>query len=185
MKRKTTLIICLFTLLEIARPKSGSVDALAVGPQVYSNGALTATSARKQLKDSDFAADLSMGDVASEKKDSHVEAATVDRHPVFGLSDVQSGVERVYLRNGAVVASHGHPRASETLYIESGEIITSLRFEGASDARVVRLTLRRGRVTCFPQGLPHTLTCASEAGCTYVSFFNSADYGVVAAPIFF
>lgn len=158
--------------------------ALASGPQVYSIGSLTASLSKRHLKDEDFAADLSAASDATGGNEAQVERADVAQHPVLGLSDVQSGVERVFLRNGAIMASHLHPRASETLYVESGLLLTSLRFEGFANARVVRLTLSRGHVTVFPQGLPHTIKCASAAGCNYVTFYNSADAGVVAAPAF-
>lgn len=160
------------------------VQGLAVGPQVFSISGKTATAARELLNDGDFMVDLHTDRHLLKAPDSFVEKANVGKHDVFGLSDVQSAVERVFLPNGAIAPSHSHPRASETLYVEKGELMSSLRFEGDENARVVRLTLGVGRVTAFPQGLPHRLRCSSEAGCIYISFYNSADYGVVAAPNF-
>ncbi len=160
------------------------VSGLGVGPQVYSVGAQTSAEARGLLNDADFTVDLHFDKSGANATGSHVEKANVGKHDVFGLPDVQSGVERVFLRNGAVYASHSHPRVSETLYVESGEIMTSLRFEGEENARIIRLALHSGRVTVFPQGLPHRISCTSADGCTYISFFNSADYGIVAFPNF-
>lgn len=155
------------------------VQALAVGPQVYSIGSLTAAQAKGRLDELDYYANLTF---TSEQENIAIRTAHVETNPVFGLSDVQSGVDRVELKYGASVSSHAHPRASETLYVEGGVVLTHLRLEGISNARVISLILNRGSVTCFPQGLAHSVTCEKQSGCSYVSFYNSADYGIVAAP---
>ncbi len=152
---------------------------------IHSMGELTASIARHRLTDAQFSADMSWSTPDLKNQTIQTELADVTNHPVFGLSDVQSAVERVYLKTGTSYESHAHPRGSETIFVESGSLLTNLRFEGMQKQRVVRLTLSRGHVTVFPQGLPHSLTCASDAGCMYVSFFNTADPGLTAAPLFF
>lgn len=174
------VVLCALCTLMMAT----SIRALAVGPQVYSIWDLTTEKARGGLEDVAFRADLTV-DGMGEGVDKAIKSAGVNSQPVFGLSDVQSGVDRVSLKYGAALASHAHPRASETLYVESGELLSHLRFEGdAPGARVVQLVLRRGRVTVFPQGLPHAVRCNARNGCSFLSFYNSADFGKVAAPAF-
>lgn len=170
----------LTTLVLIAALFALSDAALSV----HSLGTLTASTAHSRLTDEMYSADLSAQRAAG-REDVQVERADVSKYDVFGLADVQSAVERVFLANGASFATHAHPRGSETVYVEAGSLLSSLRFEGIAEQRVVRLTLSRGDVTVVPQGLPHSFTCASDAGCTYVSFWNTADPGLTAAPAFF
>lgn len=62
--------------------------------------------------------------------------------------------------------------------------MTQLRQEGLLDGETVKLVVKEGEVTVFPQGLAHSIKCVSHYDCVYITFFNSADPGVTSAPDF-
>lgn len=177
MRRGTPVAMFLFAAYFV------SLSSAAI--RIPSQGSTTAASYRRNLGDADFLIKMENSKVIiPEDKSMTQETASVSQYKVLGLSDVQATVERVHLNMNKSFPSHSHPRGSETLYVESGLLSTSLRFEGLTAARIVRLNLRRGFVTVFPQGLPHKLRCTSLSGCTYISFFNTADPGDIEGPEF-
>ena len=161
--------------------------ALVLCAPVYaaipSFGLQTAQGIRDKLEDSDFIINF---DKATQTNTDTFQAqvANVNTFPVLGGQDVQAATNRIDLKYGAFFPTHTHPRATETLYLERGALQTKLRFEGLRKPRIVKLHVKRGEVTVFPQGLAHSIQCIDRHGCLYITFFNSADPGVTAAPDF-
>ena len=112
------------------------------------------------------------------------QAANIANFPVFGGQDVQSATNRIFLHSHAAFPTHSHPRATETLFLQQGKLVTQLRQEGLLDGEAVKLIVKEGEVTVFPQGLAHSIKCVSSCDCVYITYFNSADPGVSAAPDF-
>ena len=169
-----SIILCVMALAYIF------LSSHAVIP---SFGLQTAHGIRADLTNKDFLINYTRA-AQSEGKGFRAQAANVNNFPVFGGQDVQASTNRIFLKYRAFFPIHTHPRATETLYLQKGAVRTKLRIGGLSEPRVVMLHVKHGQVTVFPQGLAHSIQCLSKTGCIYITFFNSADPGITAAPDF-
>lgn len=161
------VIVAFFAVPVIAMiPSSGDADALSI---------------RDEFKDDDFKITFSKA-VQTKRRWYRSQSAGVTSFPMLGATDIQSTVARVALDPDEAYPSHSHPRASETLYLQTGELETYFKFEGSRDPRVVSNVVSYGQVAVFPQGLAHGTKCISARRCVYVSFLTSADAGSTAMP---
>lgn len=152
---------------------------------IPSSGTKTALGFLSELPDSAFKISFSEGNgVKNQNPNFKVEVVSVDTFKVLGAADVQSSVARLWLAPGAFFPSHTHPRAAETVYLQSGRMRVTVRFEGLDTPRLVSNVLSPGQVTVFPQGLAHESRCVSEEPCVCIGFLNSGDPGITLAPPF-
>lgn len=144
---------------------------------IPSFGLQTAQSIRSSLTDKDFHINPSRGVIIRNPKFT-ARVAELTNFPVLAGPDVQSQIVRATIKAGKPFIPHFHPRSAEVLNALRGVLFITIKFEGL-EPRVVRIKLRSGESTVFPQGLVHTTTCVSQNNCEFLSVFTSADPGLV------
>lgn len=100
------------------------------------------------------------------------------RNPALAAPDTQVQVNTVHLKGGRRFTKHYHPRATETVILHKGRLVSQLWFEG-SKPRKVQITLRPRDSTVYPLGLVHLVRCVGRETCVFTAVFNSADPGAV------
>ena len=108
-------------------------------------------------------------------------SADMTRFPVLAGRDVQTKLTQVFVNPGQSFTRHYHPRSSEIIVITKGVFGVEIVYEGANP-RIVRVDVKEGEATVFPQGLIHQVHCKVGFVCSYYAVFTSADPGTVVVP---
>lgn len=99
--------------------------------------------------------------------------------PILSMPDIQSSMEYVILGPHKTYDVHSHPRASEVLYVERGNLTLILVFGEDNSTKKVKNSLVKHHLAIVPQGITHTASCESNEDCAYVSYYNNANPGRV------
>ena len=100
-----------------------------------------------------------------------------------GLNTLGLSLARIDHAKGGLVAPHTHPRASEVLYVLSGEV-----YMGFVDTagKLFAATLKAGEVFTFPRGLVHFQLETGKGSAASLSVLGAQNPGVqfVASSLF-
>ncbi|KAJ6827391.1 putative germin-like protein 1-2 [Iris pallida] len=97
-----------------------------------------------------------------------------------GLNTIGLSIARVDFAEGGVNRPHTHPRASEMILVERGELLVGF----VTCANVVySKVVRKGEVFVVPRGLMHFQQNVGKGKATYFAVVNSQSAGLVSAPL--
>ena len=136
----------------------------------------TAIGRRQQFQAKDFVFDLQGSAPDSITPAGTIQALTVDKLPSLagqGVSYTLFNIEPC-----GINLPHSHPRATELIYVISGEQLRTA-FVEENGGRVIVNDIGKGEATFFPEGLIHYQQNLSCEPATYISALNSEDPGVV------
>jgi quercetin dioxygenase-like cupin family protein len=136
---------------------------------------------RNMFSPSSFVFDLTRGVQLTASKGVVVQLGDVSSFPALGLPDNQMALARIFMKEGAVVPTHVHPRGTEMPYVVKGLVQVTLEPEFGGKGKIVN-TLTPGQSTIFPAGVAHGQKCV-KGPCEFVAVFNSPDPGIFFATV--
>lgn len=107
----------------------------------------------------------------------YLSAVTMATASVFpGLNTLGLSAARTDIEVDGAVLPHSHPRASEMIFVSSGDLVAGFL---DSNNQVFQIRLKKGDVFVFPKGLLHFCFNAGFDKATIFSVLNSQNPGLV------
>ncbi|XP_026430972.1 germin-like protein subfamily T member 2 [Papaver somniferum] len=103
-----------------------------------------------------------------------ISPADVNNFP--GVNTLGLAAARVDFAAGGYIPLHSHPRASEVIYIISGEI--HVGFTNVFYSKV----MKSGELSVIPRGLVHSVSNAGQGKAVMIATFNSQHPGFAQIP---
>ncbi|XP_026431321.1 germin-like protein subfamily T member 2 [Papaver somniferum] len=106
-----------------------------------------------------------------------ISPADVNNFP--GVNTLGLAAARVDFAAGGYIPLHSHPRASEIIYIISGEI--HIGFVSTTNVFYSKV-LKSGELSIIPRGLVHSVSNAGQGKAVMIATFNSQQPGFAQIP---
>ncbi len=141
----------------------------------------TETESELRSRTSDFEYKINVSEGLERELEARFSSQTVNlnRFGVLNSKDIQTSLERVMLLPGANYSVHSHSRSAEVLYLQEGNVTVWVGAGGKLDDFQFVNNISAHGVAVLPQGMVHNVQCFSTSACVYLSYFNSADPGLV------